>query len=518
MCGQLHDKIELIKADMIKFKASITQRLDQLESKTEKQFQAFSDKAITGKDLECLRDDLGTRSSSLQTRVDQLATRCLDAEQENTLALSKIAEELKVVRLRQNPIVDKSSNNENNTCYSKPNPADKTISFNINLRVNPPKTDQITASTEGSTEGTSKTSISILKPMDPEGPIVSVSKSSPGVAKNTSHIPEEPYRESGLAKTRTTSHNADSALAPPSGNNGDSSDSVVVSGEAMESKSAPKRQTIKLTDHSKSASHISGQQNRHDDQPTTGSPRVRRDTYRVLNDNLQQKHRITPAKKDDKEGLVGTPVEKPQGERKSYSRKKCLLIHDSTFENFDQEKFPMQFDITCFHAKKACIAAKSKNLKDLIKAEHPECIYVHLGLHDIISGSVDSALCAFEALRDDLTSSTNANVCFSFIVPTANDSLLNKKISEFNNELNLMVTTARSDNETLKEHLFTYNNSSVAWLNQKQTDGVHLSEWGKMVMWTKLKDGLRKTMRLPRPYLKSARCPASTPQNSGKNG
>ena len=524
ICGQLHDKIELIKADVAKFKAHITQRLDLLESENVKKFQEYSAKAITGKDLDCLREDLGTRSSSLQTRVDQLATKCHNAEQENTLALSKLAEETKLVRLRQDLILEKSSNNENNVSYSKPNPGDKTISFNINLRVNPPKTDQTNTITEGSLEGSNKTSISISKPMDPEGPTISVTKSSSGATKDTRHSPELPYREAGASEISTSSNSADPTPELTSDGNVVSSERDTESEKPTETKFTSIRKTTKSSNHSKSATHTSSQQSVQSDQtenrnPSNGSTRVQRDTYRVTRDTQQHKHRVTPDNKSDKKAdFIVKPVGTQQKEGKTYSRKKCLLIHDSTFENFDQDKFPKQFEVTCFQAKKACIAAKSKKLKDLIKGEQPECIYVHLGLHDIISGSVDSTLCSFEALRDYLTSFTNANVCFSLIVPTANDSLLNRKISEFNKELNLMVTTARSDNETLKDQLFTYNNSSVAWLNQKQTDGVHLTDRGKLVMWTKLKDGLRKTMRLPRPYLQSGKRPTPTLKNSENNG
>ena len=247
-----------------------------------------------------------------------------------------------------------------------------------------------------------------------------------------------------------------------------------------------------------------------------------RDTYRIgVDKNRDQQNRRVPVKDGSSSNRgrpdARRPPEAHRETRRSYSKKKCLLIHDSTFEDLDQAKFPNQFDMICFYAKKASIAAKSKQLKDLIKDEKPECIYIHLGLHDIISSSVDSTLCSFEALRDFLLSTTKANICFSLIVPTANDPSLNKKIDEFNKELNLMITTARSDNKALKEHLFTYNNSSVAWLNEKQQDGIHLTERGKLVMWTKLKDGLRKTLRLPRPYLKSLRTPNSSLQNSEKN-
>ena len=206
------------------------------------------------------------------------------------------------------------------------------------------------------------------------------------------------------------------------------------------------------------------------------------------------------------------------GTKKGYrpsSKRKCLLIHDSTFEDFHQEKFSKQLNVTPFSAKKASIAVKSKKLQDLIKSENPDCIYIHLGLHDIIGGDVDSTLCSFEELVELMLDSTAATICLSLVVPTSNNAPLNKKINELNEELNLMVTTLRSDQENLRERLFTYNNSSVAWLNKKLPQGVLLTERGKLVMWTKLKDGLRKTLRLPRPNLNNPNSPNR--QNNSRN-
>ena len=193
----------------------------------------------------------------------------------------------------------------------------------------------------------------------------------------------------------------------------------------------------------------------------------------------------------------------------------CPLIHDSTFENFKMEKFSKQFDIRSYPVKKASIAAKSGKLKEIIEKENPECIYIHLGLHDIIRDSVDKVLCSFEELLEYLTSSTNASLCFSLVVPTSNSPELNRKITELNKELNLMITTARRDDPELRDYLFTYNNSSVAWLNSKLPQGVQLNERGKLVMWGKLKDGLLKALRLPRPNLKSTN-DSSTRENYTK--
>ena len=103
---------------------------------------------------------------------------------------------------------------------------------------------------------------------------------------------------------------------------------------------------------------------------------------------------------------------------------------------------------------------------------------------------------------DVLLRKTKARLCFSLIIPTDNDTHLNKKIDEVNRELRRIITKVRRE-EKLEDQLFTYESSSVAWLNKKLPQGtIELTARGKLVMLTKLKDGLRKTLRLPRPDLR----------------
>ena len=274
-----------------------------------------------------------------------------------------------------------------------------------------------------------------------------------------------------------------------------------------------RKETVKLTDHSKPPTGpIDDQAEVPLEGPTSTREKTEeseepgRDSYRR---NDKSSHRssgntrrqngfnrgATTLKKDEAGGVDNVSA------TKLYQRRKCLLIHDSTFEGFSQEYFSNQFDVTTFSVKKASIAAQSQRLRDVITQKAPECIYVHLGLHDIISTSVDNTLCHFEELKDYLVHSTKASICFSLVVPTTNSPTLNAKINELNKELSLMISTARHDNASLQDYLFTYDNSSVGWLNEKRDQHVELTKRGKMVMWTKLNDGLRKTLRLPRPSL-----------------
>ena len=135
-----------------------------------------------------------------------------------------------------------------------------------------------------------------------------------------------------------------------------------------------------------------------------------------------------------------------------------MLIHDSTFEHFDPAKFTSEFDIKQFPIKKVSQAARSTKLFEEINKENP---YIHFGLHDIISGSVNSTLDSFEDLLDVLLRKTKARFCFSLIILTDNDTQLNKKTEQVKRELRHIITAARREDK-LEDQLFTYESSSVA--------------------------------------------------------
>ena len=349
--------------------------------------------------------------------------------------------------------------------------------------MNPSKADQTSVNTAGPAKENKKTSISIEKPMDPDGPKISVTKSSSGDAETSCYQPRGNNHEDEEIKTSSSSGDNSTPLPPPGG----------------------KRTTIKLTNHSEMAAAPVAVVNDSSKakQKFPNPPRNRNSSEASC--QKEQESRISyrrdipqPVTQAGHQPIKNNNARLSTGKGELSSSRKCLLIHDSTFEHFDSGKFSNQFDIKTYRVNKVRLAAKNRKLKETIEKENPECIYLHLGLHDIISDSVDSVLCSFEEIVEYLIKSTEASLCFSLVVPTSNCTSLNKKIEELNRELSLMITTARSDEPELRGRLFTYNNSSVAWLNSKLSDGVQLSERGKLVMYGKLKDGLRKTLRLPR--------------------
>ena len=95
-----------------------------------------------------------------------------------------------------------------------------------------------------------------------------------------------------------------------------------------------------------------------------------------------------------------------------------------------------------------------------------------------------------------LLEETKSNICFSTIIPTSNNTSLNKSIEEVNTTVEKMVGNARQINPFDRPCLFTYNNKSVAYHNQSLPGRITLSQFGKNLMWKRLADVFRKTLRL----------------------
>ena len=118
----------------------------------------------------------------------------------------------------------------------------------------------------------------------------------------------------------------------------------------------------------------------------------------------------------------------------------------------------------------------------------------------------------YEDLMWYLLEKTKAKICFSLIIPTKNSTTLNKKIEEINDALTKMVTDGRAANPLHKSCLFSYSNNCVQhqYIHNKGCQEVKLTVPGKLIMWTRLCDGFKKTLRLPRKQLSKGRDDGST--------
>ena len=183
-----------------------------------------------------------------------------------------------------------------------------------------------------------------------------------------------------------------------------------------------------------------------------------------------------------------------------YRIKNCLLIHDSAHGGFDNDKFPGEFNVHTYNAKSISSLQRDNKLKSVLYKVKPECIYIHLGLHDILNKK-DSAdiIGYFGDLFSYLLDNTRANICYSYIIPVVNHTNLSHKIRDINVAIIKTINQMRRDYENAEKRLFSYNNESLVWQNKKSADNnIYLTNAGKLLAWDALKKGITKTLRLQR--------------------
>ncbi len=122
----------------------------------------------------------------------------------------------------------------------------------------------------------------------------------------------------------------------------------------------------------------------------------------------------------------------------SYRTKKCLLIHDSVMDGFDQRMFSNEFDVTTYKTSTCYATCKDTKLKSTIHKMSPECIFVHVGMQDILNKRDTQVIMRhYEEFMWYLLEETKARICFSLIIPTKNSASYNRKIEEVNAALTI---------------------------------------------------------------------------------
>ena len=189
----------------------------------------------------------------------------------------------------------------------------------------------------------------------------------------------------------------------------------------------------------------------------------------------------------------------PINVRDAYRRRQCLLIHDGTFEGFEQNRFSRQLEVKEYLSPSITNMAADEKIKELIAKDKPECVFIHVGNKDAkVRQNLTRVKHDLESIMYYLLEKTTTNICFSTIITTANNEEFNKHASAINTLIETMVSHARDVNVLNRPCLFTYNNNSVREHNKLQVNELKLSVVGKLIMWKRLDDGLRKTLRMRR--------------------
>ena len=183
----------------------------------------------------------------------------------------------------------------------------------------------------------------------------------------------------------------------------------------------------------------------------------------------------------------------------TYRRYTVLLIHDDNFDKFNPQSFTSQFNVHQFKvASLEDLEKKKRLLNEKLKKLKPDCVYIHLGINDLLkrkcipSGSIHD-------LASFLLDNCEAQICFSLLIPTANDNTMNQRIIAVNNEMRSNVSWFHKNNESARSRIFTYNNDQVGNLNSYSINtGFDLKDRGEKLLYLRLREGLKKTLRIPR--------------------
>ena len=183
----------------------------------------------------------------------------------------------------------------------------------------------------------------------------------------------------------------------------------------------------------------------------------------------------------------------------SYRRHTALLIHDDNFKDFDGKQFNRQFNVHTFKAGSyADLSKQSKRLNNTIKRLKPDCIYIHTGMSDFLKKK-PSLLSEVKELSGHLLTTTDAQICFSALIPSSNNENLNSKLDVVNKDIRNYISRLHEDRPELKERIFTFTNDSIRGQNTYTLGtGFQLQERGQKLLYLRLREGLKKTMRLPR--------------------
>ena len=187
-----------------------------------------------------------------------------------------------------------------------------------------------------------------------------------------------------------------------------------------------------------------------------------------------------------------------------YKKWFSLVLHDGTHNNFDEKQFNSNLRVRCHKTNGLVSLSREKELDKLttlIKRLNPDCVYVHLGINDIIAGkSIDELLSYYHDLAVMLLNKCRGNVCFSLPIPTKNNESLNNKVRQLNWDLKDLVYYLRSKPTLGKDRMFTLDNSIISDHStfRKNIDSHPVfNQRGRKMIWMRLEEGLKKPLDYP---------------------
>ena len=174
-----------------------------------------------------------------------------------------------------------------------------------------------------------------------------------------------------------------------------------------------------------------------------------------------------------------------EDKKRRYRTRKCIIVHDPYFDQFDKGKFSKWYDIETMRYDTLLSAASDKSLLTKIQKICPEVVYLHVGD-------------CMRRFAQDILASTNAKLCISLIIPLSNHvPQVQSIIRQVNREIADMVSDLRKNTKG-EAKIFTQNNDSLRGFIQRSTGQhgitVSLNERGQRKLWLHLKDALKRIL------------------------
>lgn len=183
-----------------------------------------------------------------------------------------------------------------------------------------------------------------------------------------------------------------------------------------------------------------------------------------------------------------------------YRTRKCLIIHDPYFDQFDKGKFTKWLDVSTIRYETLHAANSDNSLMGKVRKMNPEVIFLHLGQADLLNKTRgDTVIAETKELMIKLLEIAGIKLCLSQIIPLKAIAQVKSVIRQVNRELSSLVTDMRKSADH-NRRLFTQNNDALAGFIYRETGGqgyvVGLNDRGRRKLWLHLKDGLHRSLNI----------------------
>ena len=176
-------------------------------------------------------------------------------------------------------------------------------------------------------------------------------------------------------------------------------------------------------------------------------------------------------------------------------RRKVVVLHDGTHDNFDPSLFASRYDVRMVRCPSLRQATAVESIINQVESATPHMVLVHLGSKDIYEGRpMNSMLSEIKSLSLRLTGFAHTCVSLPIVPQTTVYNGFSEKITEFNDSTAEMISSwRRYPPRGMTKKIFTCNKPMMAPMVKVVAEEPHIainSPNGRAKLWLKLRDAL----------------------------